>query len=57
MGLQKINTIAITQANKVMMMAAIAYNLKKYLKFIHKKTKTIKELLLLFLAFLSHSNF
>ena len=33
MGLRKINTIGITQANKVMLMAAISYNLKKYLKY------------------------
>jgi len=37
MGLRKINTIGIQQANKVMLMAATAYNLKKYLKFIAKK--------------------
>ncbi len=36
MGLRKINTIGIKQANKVMHMAAIAYNLKKYLKFSSK---------------------
>jgi IS5 family transposase len=40
LGLRKINTIGIQQANKVMHLAAIAYNLKKYLKFI---TKTIKS--------------
>ena len=40
MGLRKINTIGIQQANKVMQMSAIAYNLKKYLKFI---TKTVKS--------------
>jgi transposase len=40
MGLRKINTIGIRQANKVMHMSAIAYNLKKYLKFI---TKTVKS--------------
>ena len=40
MGLRKINTIGIGQANKVMHMSAIAYNLKKYLKFI---TKTVKS--------------
>ena len=40
MGLRKINTIGIKQANKVMHMAAIAYNLKKYLRFI---TKTVKS--------------
>jgi transposase len=33
MGLRKINTIGINQANKVMLMAAISYNLKKYLKY------------------------
>ena len=35
--MQKINTIGIEQANKVMLMAAVAYNIKKYLKFITKK--------------------
>ena len=39
MGLRKINTIGIRQANKVMHMAAIGYNLKKYLKFILKNVK------------------
>jgi hypothetical protein len=33
MGLSKINTIGLKQANKVMIMAGIAYNLKKYLKY------------------------
>ena len=42
MGLRKINTIGIKQANKVMHMAAIAYNLKKYLKFISKSVQTNK---------------
>jgi len=32
MGLRKINTIGMKQANKCMHLAAIAYNLKKYLK-------------------------
>tara|TARA_B110001454_G_scaffold171297_1_gene162098 strand:- start:272 stop:1852 length:1581 start_codon:yes stop_codon:yes gene_type:complete len=40
MGLRKINTIGIQQANKVMHMAAIAYNLKKCLKFIQKRSKS-----------------
>ncbi|WP_430409311.1 IS1182 family transposase [Kordia sp.] len=40
MGLRKINTLGIKQANKVMHMAAIAYNLKKYLKFIEKTAKS-----------------
>ncbi len=33
LGMRKVNTIGIQQANKVMIMAAVAYNLKKYLKF------------------------
>ncbi|WKX75867.1 hypothetical protein Q5W13_20090 [Zobellia laminariae] len=32
MGRRKINTIGIEQANKVMHLSAIAYNLKKYQK-------------------------
>ena len=35
--MRKVNTIGIEQANKVMLMAGAAYNLKKYLKFIEKK--------------------
>ena len=37
-GIRKINTIGLKQANKVMMMAGTAYNLKKYLKYVQKKT-------------------
>jgi len=40
MGLRKINTIGIEQANKVMHLSAMAYNLKKYLKFIAKTAKS-----------------
>jgi len=40
MGLRKVNTKGIKQANKVMQMAAIAYNLKKYLKFTNKIVQT-----------------
>jgi len=43
MGLRKINTIGIQQANKVMHMAAIAYNIKKYLKYITKKAQANKK--------------
>ena len=39
-GMRKINTIGIQQANKVMLLAAVAYNLKKYLKFVSKSTQT-----------------
>jgi transposase len=40
MGMRKVNTIGIRQANKVMLMAGAAYNLKKLLKYTHKKVKT-----------------
>jgi hypothetical protein len=40
MGLRKINTIGLKQANKVMHLSAMAYNLKKYLKFTQKLTKS-----------------
>ena len=40
MGLRKINTIGLQQANKVMHLSAIAYNLKKYLKFTQKRVKS-----------------
>ncbi|HEX9827455.1 MAG TPA: transposase, partial [Flavobacteriaceae bacterium] len=40
MGLRKVNTIGIGQANKCMQLSAIAYNLKKYLKFIEKHSKS-----------------
>ncbi len=40
MGLRKINTLGIKQANKVMHLSAMAYNLKKYLKFIGKKVRS-----------------
>lgn len=33
LGMRKVNTMGIRQANKQLMMAAITYNLKKYLKF------------------------
>jgi len=33
MGLRKINTLGLAQANKAMQLSAIAYNIKKYLKF------------------------
>lgn len=39
LGMRKINTKGIQQANKVMHMAAIAYNLKKYLKFEQKQVQ------------------
>lgn len=41
--MRKVNTIGIKQANKVMLMAGTAYNLKKYLKFIQKTAKSKAE--------------
>ena len=41
LGMRKVNTIGIQQANKVMLMAAVAYNLKKYLRF---TTKTVQSM-------------
>jgi len=40
MGMRKINTRGIKNASKVMLMAAIAYNLKKYLKFTKNEVET-----------------
>lgn len=40
MGMRKINTIGLKQANKVMHLSAIAYNLKKYLKFEQKRSNS-----------------
>ena len=41
LGMRKINTLGIRQANKNMLMAAVAYNLKKYLKFERKIAASI----------------
>ena len=48
MGLRKINTIGLVQANKVMHLSAIAYNLKKYLKFISRTVKSDAQSLVLY---------
>ncbi|MEM0544090.1 transposase, partial [Flavobacterium sp. j3] len=39
-NMKRVNTRGIKNANKHVLMAALTYNLKKYLKFITKKTKT-----------------
>lgn len=39
LGMRKVNTRGIHNANKQFIMSAIAYNLKKYLKFQHKSTQ------------------
>jgi radical SAM protein with 4Fe4S-binding SPASM domain len=40
LNLKRVNTRGIKQANKHVMMSALTYNLKKYLKFISRKTVT-----------------
>ena len=46
-GMRKMNTIGIRAANKNMLMAAVAYNIKKYLKFegksIHTTAREVKN--------------
>ncbi|WP_255554280.1 transposase, partial [Mesonia aestuariivivens] len=56
MGLRKVNTIGLRQANKCMQLSAIAYNLKKYLKFIEKRTKSGAGMLGMFLKFIMTLN-
>ncbi|MDA0194293.1 MAG: transposase, partial [Bacteroidetes bacterium] len=43
LGMRKVNTIGIKQANKVMLMAGMAYNLKKYLKFTTKIAQSMAK--------------
>jgi len=43
MGMNKLSPGGITAANKVFIMTAIAYNLKKYMKFIAKQTNINKQ--------------
>lgn len=43
LGMRKVNTIGIQQANKVMLMAGMAYNLKKYLKFTPKTVQSMAK--------------
>ncbi|WP_236951561.1 transposase [Mariniflexile rhizosphaerae] len=41
LGLRKVNIIGIAQANKVMHMSAVAYNVKKYLKFTKNNQRAV----------------
>jgi transposase len=43
MGLRKINTRGISNANKCMLVAAMAYNLKKYMKFTKNKAESVAQ--------------
>ncbi|MCL6218914.1 IS1182 family transposase [Zunongwangia pacifica] len=49
MGLRKVNTVGLKQANKCMQLSAIAYNIKKYLKFTQKRVKSGAGMLGLYL--------
>jgi transposase len=52
LGLRKINTHGISAANKCMLVSAVAYNLKKYLKFEYKLAKTMSLGMGLLISFL-----
>jgi hypothetical protein len=43
LGMRKVNTRGLDQANKVMHLAAVAYNIKKYLKFTEKRTEVVAK--------------
>jgi len=43
MAMRKVNTRGINHANKGMLLAAMAYNLKKYLKFTQKRVGTVAQ--------------
>jgi hypothetical protein len=45
--MKRVNTRGIQQANKHVLMAALTYNLKKYLKFISKKPKSIAQVVVM----------
>jgi len=53
-GLRKINTRGISAANKCMLMSAVAYNLKKYLKFEQKRIKSMAQNAHSFICLLIH---
>ena len=50
LGLRKLNTRGIANANKVMLVSAMAYNLKKYLKYTKEHSQEMKSAMALSLA-------
>ena len=54
LGMRKINTRGIASANKCMLMSAVAYNLKKYLRFEQKLVKSMAQEAALFIRALYH---
>jgi hypothetical protein len=54
-GMRKIFTKGIKQANKVMLLSAVAYNLKKYLKFTQKRVESKTQTQVVILSALNSS--
>lgn len=56
LGLRKINTRGLDKANKVMLMSAMAYNIKKYMKFVERPVLNAGQMARkLFLLMIRHS--
>lgn len=55
MGMRKVNTKGLKQANKCMLMAGTAYNIKKYLKYTQKLEKTVAKAMEVMLLYLTGS--
>ncbi|SFC22127.1 hypothetical protein SAMN04489722_1021, partial [Algibacter lectus] len=47
LGMGKVNTLGIKQANKCMHVSATAYNLKKYLKYMKNLSESIAGILVI----------
>ena len=54
LGMRKVNTRGIAAANKCMLMSAVAYNLKKYLKYEQKRIKSMAQTVYSVLFMLKH---
>lgn len=54
LGMRKVNTRGIAAANKCMLMSAVAYNLKKYLKFEQKLLKSMAKTAISFIRWPKH---
>ena len=54
LGMGKVNTLGIKQANKCMHLSAIAYNLKKYLKYIKNLPESVAGVVGVFICRINH---
>ena len=54
LGMSKVNTLGLKQANNCMLLSAVAYNLKKYLKFIKNSPKSIAGAIALVQCSINH---